>query len=451
MINAVARETPKPPPNVSGERTPIGTIQPIALGPGKPGPLPTGPRRPPSVQRFPALPEKASGGVLLPSETVKPMVKPRLTVEQKVKERLPEREPVKAMTPPERRAAPRLADVTGPDVMKTMKMNNLRDEIAKLPEGDPQRVDMEHLLADMKAHPEESAATVLGGKDINTMRAEGVLPGMEGAVAKQAEGAARVKGEELTAEMNKPRNVDEAAGHLETRGELFRGKGPQGELLKPMEKPTITEPEEEEAPYDKLIREAKESRELAAKRTGPLARGHIEHAEELERQAAKIKPEEEAEPAEIKGVTEPIKAAKEKFVPVEKRYPEEKIKEAEAFIRENIEKMGATGEKPGHYPIIESREGNQNPNWQEIVGWRGSKSMRDTLPWMKENPKFNPEALDKALHNRDSALRQRAVESAIKFLDRQKMTPEERAAAGETIAEKWKGFRPQPSKFLKTD
>jgi hypothetical protein len=408
----VTRFTPEGQPIRQEVAQPIGRNVDTVAKAARQGPV--APMTPPKVTG-PSL--NFEQAIPVPSETVAPMEKPRLTVDEKLK--------TAGVT--ERRGAPRLADV---DIMKTMRMNNLRAEIAKLPEGDPQRVDMEHLLADMIAHPEESAATELGGKDINAMKAEGkptlsreqaeanvaarkvggregVLPGMEGDVAKQAEGAARVKGEELTAEMNRPKNVDEAAGHLETRGELFRGTAasPQGELLRPFEKPTITEPEEE------------------------------------------------AEPAEVKGVTEPIKAkpAKEKFVPVEKRFPDEKIKEAEAFIRENIEKMGATGEKPGHYPIMESREGNLNQNWQEIKGWRGSKSMRDTLPWMKENPKFNPEALDKALHNRDSALRQRAVESAINFLDRQKMTPEEKAAAGEKIAEKWKGFRPQPTKFLKTD
>ena len=83
----------------------------------------------------------------------------------------------------------------------------------------------------------------------NDERAGGVLPGMGEHVAKQAEGAAKVKGEELTNEINTPRSVDEAAARMEIHSPLFRGTAasPQNEMFKPggepvksMEKPTVT-------------------------------------------------------------------------------------------------------------------------------------------------------------------------------------------------------------------
>jgi hypothetical protein len=217
----------------------------------------------------------------------------------------------------------------------------------------------------------------------------GILPGMEGDVAKQAEGAAKVKGEELTAEMNKPRNVEEAAGRMETLSPLFRGTAasPQGELLKPMEKPTITEPEEE------------------------------------------------AEPAEIKGVTEPIEQPVKREAPpdVAKKYGKDEIEEAELSIQQEIS-QAQSFDRPGREPIIESREGNTNPNWQEITGWRGVTSSRHQMPWLNENPKFGVAQLEKALRNKDSALYKRAIDSMVQFNRRAKMSPEERAAAGEERA-----------------
>jgi hypothetical protein len=405
MINAVARETPKPPPNVAGERTPIGTIQPIALGPFEPKAAYRGPQRPATVQRFPALPETVEGAERLPSETVKPMVKPRLTVEEKVKERLPQTEPVKAMEKP--------AGYKPSEKATTMSEapKNLGPEF----ELDQLSHDVERskaILDNPKATSEDKAAAT---ERLNTARARvteiersrGVLPGMSEAVGKQAEGAARVKGEELTAEMNRPKNVEEAAGRMETLSPLFRGTAasPQGELLRPLEKPTVTEPEEE------------------------------------------------AEPAEIKGVTEPIKPAVKREAPpdVAKKYGRDEIEEAENLIRQEIGMM-QSADKPGRY-FDQSEVGDIRTGSRQIRGgdWRGVGSLRENLPWMKENPNFNPAQLEKALRNKDSALYKRAIDSAAQFIRREKMTPEEKAAAGETIAEKWKNFRPQPSKFLKTE
>lgn len=61
----------------------------------------------------------------------------------------------------------------------------------------------------------------------------GILPGMEEAVAKQQEGAAKVAGENLTAEANTPKDITQAAGRMETLSPLFRGTeaSPQREIF----------------------------------------------------------------------------------------------------------------------------------------------------------------------------------------------------------------------------
>jgi len=56
---------------------------------------------------------------------------------------------------------------------------------------------------------------------------------MEENVAKQREGAAKVSGENLTAEANKPKDISAAAGRMETLSPLFRGTeaSPQREIF----------------------------------------------------------------------------------------------------------------------------------------------------------------------------------------------------------------------------
>lgn len=60
-----------------------------------------------------------------------------------------------------------------------------------------------------------------------------ILPGFEEAVTKEAESAAVVKAENLTREANTPKNIDAAAGVMETLSPLFRGTdaSPQAELF----------------------------------------------------------------------------------------------------------------------------------------------------------------------------------------------------------------------------
>lgn len=463
-INRIARETPKPPPNVPGAPTAIGTVQPIAMGPGQPGPLYHGPMLPATVQRFPALPESVSGGETVPSTTVKPwqplLGTPPEKVAENVKRGTPEgsteeskgvaekkevptkstKAPVEKETgkPPEgtteRRTSVR--DITGPDFFRTARMNELRkaaeagDELAKTQ------------LEDMKANPFERHE----GKNINEVKAmnkptmtresaeaateerkggrqarfgeEGVLPGMGEHVAKQAEGAAKVKGDELTAEMNKPRDVNEAAGRMESLSPLFRGTGaspqnemfrPSGEAVKPMEKPAVEVPKEEE-------------------------------------------PKE----TEVKGVTakesKPAKARTAKPAPIEKRFGRDEILDAEGMLNTESGMMG-TADRPGVY-FDENPENEFTPQRQQSSSkgvtsggkWRGVRSGREMQPFMAEHPEWGPEYIQKALRNKDSAAYQKVMDAAIEFIRDSKRTPEERTAAAE---ERFANFKPAKSEFVK--
>ena len=84
----------------------------------------------------------------------------------------------------------------------------------------------------------------------------------------------------------------------------------------------------------------------------------------------------------------PTKTAQEEFSP-------EQIEDAEYAIRNELE-MRQSSDKPGRYPIIESREGNTNPNWQQIVGWRGVGGWKG-LQWTKG---FTPKEVETALRRR---------------------------------------------------
>lgn len=136
-------------------------------------------------------------------------------------------------------------------------------------------------------------------------------------------------------------------------------------------------------------------------------------------------PEEESEPAEIKGITAPTEtraAAKQKAVPVEKRFSRDEIDAAEGFIKQHVDAM-QSGDRPGVY-YDENEMGEYNPHKMQSSErgitsggrFRGVKSIRSNMPWMDQNPKFTPGNLEKALRNKDSALYQRAVESAIEFM-----------------------------------
>lgn len=421
-------DNPVPPPS----QTPIGSILPVPQRPV--GTLPTlsGPVTNqmwgiPEVQPKPGfeIPQNEVlgpwGGGTPPTEaapTVAPM-KPPLDFPP----RPGAQEPLDFTKPAtERRGATR--QNFGPDFTRTALMNDLRKNIAAETDPEVKKV-LEDRLADMKANPFEKHE---GEADINRIKAmnkptmtreeaevaseerkagrnqrfgekqEGVLPGMAEHVAKQAEGAAKVKGEELTREINTPKNVDEAAGEMERKSPLFRGTAasPQGELLKPMEKPNVEEEESTDFPF------------------GANA------------------PEEEPVETEIKGITAKTKPpAKAKPVPIEKRFTPEEIERAELLVQQDLGMLQSM-DRPGIYYDQSTEEEHTLPGRMrkgERMGGqiRGLKSGRNMLPFFQENPKFTPAAVEKALRNKDSAMYRKIIERAVNLDRRQTLSPEERA------------------------
>lgn len=124
--------------------------------------------------------------------------------------------------------------------------------------------------------------------------------------------------------------------------------------------------------------------------------------------------------------TPPARTASEKYTP-------EELEDAHTLIEQELGMM-ASGERPGHIPIIEENEGAGSAGGVQgtsIGGWQGVGSMRNMLPFMKENPKFSPQMLSKALVQRKGAVYERAMDRAVDFIRREKMTPEERGAMGQ--------------------
>lgn len=174
--------------------------------------------------------------------------------------------------------------------------------------------------------------------------------------------------------------------------------------------------EERQIASDRL-RDAKEG---AAKVTGQGA------------PAVRLAPEaeEEAQPAEVKGVTEPVKPKappREKPVAIEKKYNADEITEAEGLIQQEIGMMQSS-DRPGRYfdeSTAEEHALKENPAEGVRHGgmWRSVKSIRPQMPFLRENPEFNPAQLEKALRNKDSAIYRRAIERAVEFIRREKGHP----------------------------
>jgi hypothetical protein len=144
--------------------------------------------------------------------------------------------------------------------------------------------------------------------------------------------------------------------------------------------------------------------------------------------------EPEAMPTEIKGITAPVKVRsvpREKPVPIEKLASQDEITDAEGLIRQEIGAM-QSADRPGTY-FDESEAGDIRTGSKQIKGgdWRGVKSGRDMYPWMKSNPQFSPAQLEKALRNKDSAMYSRAMQSALDFIRREKLS--ETAEVGEAV------------------
>lgn len=205
-----------------------------------------------------------------------------------------------------------------------------------------------------------------------------------------------------------------------------------GETSKEAPGPTKEEIEETQARQERI--EAEKRADEWMKQHGETKKARAE-AEEPPAEPA----EEPAEEVKIKGLTaEEPKAAKEKTKPVEKEFTKDQIEEAELLIQQEIGMM-ASGERPGHY-YSELPLGESNPAGEQSAArgvtkgghWYGVRSMRDMLPWMKGN-KWSPSQLERALRNKDSAMYQKAIRSAVQFIESEKeataaQEEEERAA-----------------------
>ena len=230
-------------------------------------------------------------------------------------------------------------------------------------------------------HPEEAPASFRAG-----VERPDVLPGMEEHVAAQNEGAARVKGEELTREMNRPTNINEQAGAMETLSPLFRGKGPQGELLQPLS-------------------------------TAPAAEAPVAPMEK----PAETEPEPKE--AEIKGVTEPVKkprAKREAPPDVERKYDREEIEKAELLLAEEGDKL-ANQYPPGVYfseygdtPLNQGASLGEGQT-SRFCNWTAANSLSPSLDFLKNFPEWGGQRVLKALRNKDSADYKRMIDEAVQF------------------------------------
>jgi hypothetical protein len=87
--------------------------------------------------------------------------------------------------------------------------------------------------------------------------------------------------------------------------------------------------------------------------------------------------------------------------------------------------MMASGDRPGTYfdegeTTAYGRQGGWKTGLRAGGQWRGVKSGRNMHPFMREHPEWGPEAVQKALRNKDSAMYHKMMSAAIDFLERGK-------------------------------
>jgi len=221
---------------------------------------------------------------------------------------------------------------------------------------------------------------------------EGVLPGMAEHIAEQNRGAAQVRGEELTRQMNVPENIEGAAGRMETLSPLWRGKGPQGELLPPLSTAPVAEAPPEVRPFEKPTEMPEPAKE------------------------------EEPKEAEIKGVTKswkkPAGAKREAPPNIERIYTRDEIELAERSLEQEAGMM-LSADRPGIYfaeqetPDVQGRTPKgKSSRFGNIYG---VKSLRNQMPILKNHPEWGAERVTKALRNKDSADYKRMIDAAVKY------------------------------------
>lgn len=176
--------------------------------------------------------------------------------------RAPESAAVPPPAVPERRVAQRrgIADMLGP-MDESLRLNSYYDRIIENADG---RSTPDDIAKATRAKAETEPGMIGGGgeetaREIREARAKtigkpismeealknqaeragggkpqiGIIPGMEEHVARQNEGAARVRGEDLTREANTPKSIEAGAGEMERNSPLFRGTdaSPQKEIF----------------------------------------------------------------------------------------------------------------------------------------------------------------------------------------------------------------------------
>lgn len=244
--------------------------------------------------------------------------------------------------------------------------------------------------------------------------------------------------------------AEEAAKHAEANVPQDVPRGTSE--VKPMQKPTETGP----APRRAIPGETPERRQATRdivhdmsieQLEGELKKPGIsgEDRARVQRNIDDLREmREEPQEVHIKGLTaaEPKGKATvkpmEKPVAIDKKYTPEQIADAEGLINQEIGMM-QSADRPGRY-FDESTEGEHALAGRGRQGidrmggsWRGVKSLRPGMPFMKENPQFTPAQLEKALRNKDSALYRKAMERAIDFNRRQKAGKGEAAELGEHV------------------
>lgn len=147
---------------------------------------------------------------------------------------------------------------------------------------------------------------------------------------------------------------------------------------------------------------------------------------------AAVRAAKEPEPVEtkIKGITaegpKAPRAKREELPAIEKRYSPEEITEAEGMLASEAGAMAAA-DRPGvYYDESEAGDVRLRSRGAQTKGgdWRGVRSGREMFPFMREHPEMNPEAVLKALRNKDSAFYKRAMTAAIDFVNRSKAVGE---------------------------
>lgn len=139
-------------------------------------------------------------------------------------------------------------------------------------------------------------------------------------------------------------------------------------------------------------------------------------------------PEAQLGPMGRGGVRQPIKG----------RLPGQSMDEAKLLVQQTLDVM-RSGDRPGrYYDQIESTAQGRAGGWKRGLRmggqWRGVGSMRDMLPWAKEND-FTPSEMENALRLFEKGKINRVMKSAMEFVEREQRARSLGRAAGGALRE----------------